>query len=336
MMMKRQDSQETPSPLPPLTYQSPDAVTPHNYVTSTTMTPELVYQNRVASKTMLPNPPMQNQSENDTLDHELRSKLSELVHQISKEDLTSSDDEPIHKVIDRRCVGEWAKESDRVIHRERKNESQKESNGKIEMERNKRKMERLSERWIERQIVRECEEFDVVRQRHRERDQKREGSTEIQRERKNQDWERQKEEKQSQLERSWQKRQVETEIENEIEPLCERDVQDSETQQVTITEKAKDGGLDAKERVEEGHYLNEEKVNRGLLQRKKSEKDSEKRTEACSCSAPSNPEEQISPTEVRRENKESESVFQFQFHLSLFHSPSDTLFSIFPQLVKVK
>lgn len=339
MMMKRQDSQETPSSLPPPTYQSPDTVTPPNHVTSTALTPESVYQYTVASNPVLPSPPMHNQSKNDTLDHELRSKLYELVHQISKEKLTSSDDEPIQKVIDRQYDGVREKENDRVRHRKRNNEAQKESNGKIEMERNKRKMERLSERWIERQIRRECEESDVVRQRYRERDQKREGNDEVEKQmEKQQNCDRQQKiESQRQVERSWQVRQVETESENErkaekmksveIEPhmlarvsglSIRRDLQESETQQVTIiTEKAKDGWVNMKKSVkeehsEEGHYLTEEKVNRGLLQRSKSERGSEKRAEAHNHSTPFDPEEQMSPTEVRRKSTEPESVDQFK------------------------
>lgn len=339
MMMKRQDSQETLSSLPPPTYESPDTVTPPNRVASTAMTPESVYQNTVGYNPVLPSPPMHNQSENATLDHELRSKLYELVHQISKEDLTSSDDEPIQKVIDRRYDGAREKENDRVRHRKRNNEAQKESNGKTEMERNKRKMERLSERWIERQVRRECEEIDVVRQRHKERDQKREGNDELVRlMEKHQNLDRQqKTESQRQVERNWQVRQVETESENEREAekmkpeetephmlarvnglSMRRDLQENETQQVTInTEKAKDGWVDIKKSVEEEHsekglYLTEEKVNQGLLQRSNSERGSEKRAEPHNHSAPIDPEEQMSQTEVRRKSTEPESVDQFE------------------------
>ncbi|KAK3515373.1 hypothetical protein QTP70_018736 [Hemibagrus guttatus] len=113
MMMKGQDNQETPSSLSPPTNQLPDTVTPLNHVTSPALTPEFVYKNTVASNPVLPSSLMYTQSENDTLDHELRSKLSELVYQFSKEELTSSDDEPIRKVIDRQHGGEREKESDR-------------------------------------------------------------------------------------------------------------------------------------------------------------------------------------------------------------------------------
>ncbi|XP_058232909.1 rab effector MyRIP isoform X3 [Hemibagrus wyckioides] len=306
MMMKGQDNQETPSSLPPPTNHLPDTVTPLNHVTSPALTPEFAYKNTVASN------PMYTQSEND---HELRSKLSELVYQINKEELTSSDDEPIRKVIDRRHGGEREKESDRVRQRERKNESQKENNAKIEMERNKIKMERLSERWLQSQISRECQESDVVRQGRRERDQNRERNDEVEMQMEKQDLDRQKKiEREKQVERSWQVRQVETESEDEkkaekvnsaeIMPhmITIRDLQESETQQVTIiTVKAKEAGVDIKKSMEDqhsekGHYLTKEKVNRGLLQRSKLEGDSGKRAEAHSHSA-SAPDEQTSPTE---------------------------------------
>lgn len=305
MMMKGQDNQETPSSLPPPTNHSPDTVTPLNHVTSPALTPEFIYKNTVASN------PMYTQSEND---HDLMSKLSELVYQ-------SSDDEPIRKVIDRRHGGEREKESDRVRQRERKNESQKENNAKIEMERNIIKMERLTERWLQSQISRECQESDVVRQGRRERDQNRERNYEVEMQmEKQQDLDRQKKiEREKQVERSWQVRQVETENEDEkkaekvnsaeIMPhmITIRDLQESETQQVTIiTVKAKEAGVDIKKSMEDqnsekGHYLTKEKVNRGLLQRSKLEGDSGKRAEAHSHSA-SAPDEQTSPTEVSKKN----------------------------------
>lgn len=301
-MMKRKDSQETPITLQPPTYQSPDTVTPPNHVASTAMIPEFIYQNTVSSNTVLANPSMYNQSENDTLDHELRSKLSELFYQISKEELASPDDEPIRKVVDPRYDGERERKKERVIQRERENEAHKESNGKKEMERNKRKLERLSERWIQRQICRECVESDVVRQKHRERNQRREGSNEIKRQmEKQQEWDtQQKMAIQKQVETSWHVRQVDTESENEkkaekeklveteqhtltrVNGLCEceRDLQGSEPQQVKIiTEKAKEGGVDTKKRREI--------------------------TEAHSHRAPSDPEPQMSPTEVSKKNTKS-------------------------------
>lgn len=318
MMMKGQDIQKTSS----LTTQSPDTVTPPSNVTSTAMIPEFVYQNTVDSNTVLPNIFMYNKSENDTMDHELRSKLSELVYQISKEELASSDDEPVQKV---RFDGKREKDNDRVIQRERNNESQKESYCKIEIDRNKLKMERLSKRWIERQICRASEESNVVRQRHRERDQNREASNELEIHMEKEEWDGQEKiARQKQVKRSWHIRQEKTESENErkvevksvdiethtqVNGLSEheRDLQESETQQVKIiTEKANDCEADTKKSVEDhsekGHYLNEEKVNSGLPQRSKSERDYEKITEAHSNGAPSDKEEQMSPTEVSRKS----------------------------------
>ncbi|XP_046689805.1 rab effector MyRIP isoform X2 [Silurus meridionalis] len=324
MVMKRQDSQEILNPLPPSTFQSTDTVTSPKHVTSTAMTPEFVYQNTVASNFVLPSTAMQNKSENDTMDHELRSKLSELVDQISKEELTSSDDEPMQKVMDRQCYGERKKESDRVRWRERKIGAHKENNGTIDMERNKRKMERLSERWIERQISRECVENEVVRQSHREKDQKKEGNDDLVKQmEKHLDWDRQqKSERQMQVERNWQGGQVETESENEtktenmnlveIEPLMITrvngmrmigDLKESETQQMTIiTEQAQEDRLEIKKNVEEEHnvkehYSTQEMENRGLLQRNNSERASESSAEAHNHSTPSDPEEQQSSTE---------------------------------------
>ncbi|KAI5092219.1 rab effector MyRIP [Silurus meridionalis] len=325
MVMKRQDSQEILNPLPPSTFQSTDTVTSPKHVTSTAMTPEFVYQNTVASNFVLPSTAMQNKSENDTMDHELRSKLSELVDQISKEELTSSDDEPMQKVMDRQCYGERKKESDRVRWRERKIGAHKENNGTIDMERNKRKMERLSERWIERQISRECVENEVVRQSHREKDQKKEGNDDLVKQmEKHLDWDRQqKSERQMQVERNWQGGQVETESENEtktenmnlveIEPLMITrvngmrmigDLKESETQQMTIiTEQAQEDRLEIKKNVEEEHnvkehYSTQEMENRGLLQRNNSERASESSAEAHNHSTPSDPEEQQSSTEI--------------------------------------
>lgn len=352
MMMKRQDNQETSSSLTCPTYQ--DTVTPPSHVTSTAMIPEFVYKNTVASNTVFPNLLMYKKSENDTVDHELRSKLSELVYEISKEELASSDDEPAQKVIDWRCNGEREKENDRVIQRERKNDSQKESNCKIEIVRNKLKMERLSKRWIEIQICREYEESDVVRQRHRERDQNREGSNELERQmEKHQEWDGQENiARQNQGKRNWHIRHVKTESENERKPekvmsvetkthtrangLSEhkRDLQESKTQQVKIiTEKAKNCGVDTKKRVKEHcerrHYLNEEKVNRGLPQRSNTEKDFEKVTEAHSNSAPSDKEEQMSPTEVSKKKISSESVTSVPFHLLSLPPPKFFLMTHF-------
>ncbi|XP_027028849.2 rab effector MyRIP [Tachysurus fulvidraco] len=298
MMMKGQDRQETPPSLPPPTNQLPDTVTPLNHVTSTAFDP-------VLSSSL-----MYTQSENDILDHRLRSKLAEMVYQISKEELTSSDDEPIRKVIDMQCDGERMKESGREQQREIKNESQKASDGKIEMDRNKTKMERLSERWLQSQISRECQESDVLRQGHRESDQNIEGNEEVERKMEKQDLgTQQKIERGRQVERSWQVRQVETESENErkvekvnsveIVPHMKtiRSLQESETQQVTIiTVKAKEAFVDVKKSVEEqpsenGHYLTKEKVNSVLLQR-----GSGKREDAHSHSA-SDPDEKTSATE---------------------------------------
>ncbi|KAF5901804.1 rab effector MyRIP isoform X1, partial [Clarias magur] len=303
ILMKGQDHQET---LPPPIYQSTGTVTPPNHVNSTAMT-EFVYQNTVASNPVLP-AQLIDQSQNESLAHDSRLQLSKIVVPICKEELTSSDDEPVRKVIDRRGNGEREEESDRVRHREKTNETQKESRYKMDMEMTKMKMERLGERWIERQIKSECEKSDVVRQ--RERDEKREENAEERQMEKHQGWDRQEKiERKSHVERNWQVRQLDNECKTErkAEKSVEkeahmetrvsgfrmlRDVQDSKTQQIPIIP---DGGVNMKKSVEEehsekGHYLTEESVNRGLTQRSK-------RAEAHSHSDPSDPEEQTSPTE---------------------------------------
>ncbi|XP_053343969.1 rab effector MyRIP isoform X1 [Clarias gariepinus] len=312
-LMKGQDHQETQSPLPPPIYQSTDTVTPPNHVTSTAMTSEFVYQNAVASNPVLPGQ-LTDQSKNESLAHDSRSQLSKTLVPICKEELSSSDDEPIRKVIDRRGNGEREEESYRVRQREKTNETQKESPYKIDMEWNKMKMERLGERWIERQIKSKCEKSDVVRQ--RERDQKRKENAEVE---KHQGWDRQeKTETKRHVERSWQVRQLDNECKTEKEaeniksiekeaPMDTRvsgfrmlrDLQDSKTQQMTIIP---DGGVNRKKSVEEehsekGHCLTEESINRGLIQKRKSERGSIKRAEAHSQSDLSDPEEQTSPTE---------------------------------------
>lgn len=326
MMIKQQKSHKSPSYFQSPTNQFPDTVTSSNYVTSTAMNSEFefMYQKTVASN----NPCMNNQSANDILDHELKSNLSELVHQTSKEESTSSDDELIHKVIDRRYVGERKEESNKVIQKERECETQTDGYGKIEIKRNKIKMERLSKRWKDRQICRECEDISGVRQKHKKGDEKEEQHIKLERQMETQVWYREQNiKKQKQVTKKWQVRQVGTESENErkaeeiksveIEPHtlaqvnglgeCERDLQESKTEKVRIsTEKEKDGGVDTKKILKEEHYPNEKKVNRGLLQRNESERDSKKRADVHSHSAPFDPEEQMCPTEVSRLNNEQE------------------------------
>lgn len=347
MMIKQQKSHKSPSYFQSHTNQFPDTVT------SAAMTSkfEFMYQKTVASN----NPCMNKQSANVTLDHELKSNLSELVHQTSKEESTSSDDELIQKVIDRRYVGERKEESNKVIQKERECETQKEGYGKIEIKRNKIKMERLSKRWMDRQICRECEDIGGVRQKHKKGDEQEEQHIKLERQMETQVWYRaQNIKKQKQVKKNWQIRQVGTESENErkaeeiksveIEPHtlaqlnelgeCERDLKESKTEEVRIsTEKEKDGGVDTKKILEEEHNPNEKKVNGGLLQRNESERDSKKRADVHSHSAPFDPEEQMCPTEVSRLNIEQE-IYVCYYLLNLHAYVYDSKSSLSLKFIK--
>uniref|UniRef100_A0A8C2KQL0 Rab effector MyRIP/Melanophilin domain-containing protein n=1 Tax=Cyprinus carpio TaxID=7962 RepID=A0A8C2KQL0_CYPCA len=113
MMMRRQQSQENPVPL---NYQAPDTVAPPDLLASDAMTPKPDYQNTVAHNSGATSPPMLSQlgaskpefniqgpllrgsSVNETLEQELRSKLCELVGQVSEMDVMSSDFETIREV----------------------------------------------------------------------------------------------------------------------------------------------------------------------------------------------------------------------------------------------
>ncbi|XP_017564698.1 rab effector MyRIP isoform X2 [Pygocentrus nattereri] len=352
MMMRRQLSQEAQPPL--LHYQTPDTVTPPDLLTPGAMTPEPEYQDTVAPNSMAPSPPMHNplgasklgpttqglklraSSINDTMDQELRSKLSELVGQISREDVTSSEDEPLRKVGDR----EREKESERLRQRERPNDGPKER-----IERSK------SERQVERQISRERDRSDSVRPRRiereqeRERERQREVERQVERERerrveqerqldteKQRDMERRAEkekERRREVERQRREQARRLEMEGDIEEIemarpAERELAQVngpcteagllEIHEVTgVTESALDGGVEKGKSVEEGNdatedSLSEETTKRKSVQRSKSETVSGKRAELVEtrkmnsvCISPDSSaceEEQTSPTEA--------------------------------------
>ncbi|XP_049319447.1 rab effector MyRIP isoform X2 [Astyanax mexicanus] len=323
MMMRRQQSQEAPPPLPPLQYQTPDTVTPPEVFTPGAMTPEPEYQDTVAPNSMAASPPTHNQAAptkpgptsqglrfraspgNDTMEQELRSKLSELVGQISREDMTSSEDEPIRKVSSR----EREKESERLRQREREKRMR---DG--ETERSRREMEKESEKRVERQISRERDIIDVVRPRHIEREQERER-------------ERQREVERERLLNVEKQREVEWQVEIEKErrremerqkreqmngPSLKMDLQ--EIRKVSaVTENGNDGVIEKGKSIKEGSSATkdnpgEERVKRKLMQRSKSERGSERRSELVelkktksmtetTVSSPCGPEEQTSPPE---------------------------------------
>lgn len=178
MMMRRQQSQESPFPL---NYQTPDNVTPPDLLTSDAMTPEPDYENTVAHNSSATSPPIQSQpgaskpefsvqgpllrcsSVNETLEQELRSKLYELVGQVNESDVMSSDFEPIREVGD--------KQEDRV--REKESEKLRPKEGR-ESKREKREAKSKDiGNPSERQTVREMDTTDAVRQINIAREMKR-------------------------------------------------------------------------------------------------------------------------------------------------------------------
>lgn len=192
MMMRRQQSQESPVPL---NYQTPDTVTPPDLLTSDAMTPEPDYQNTVAHNSGATSPPMLSQlgaskpefniqgpllrgsSVNETLEQELRSKLCELVGQVSEMDVMSSDFETIREVGNNQEDQVKDKEHEKMRPKERHESKRDKREGKRKKTGNQ----------CERQTVREMETSDTVRQiniaREIKRDRERQKETERQVER---------------------------------------------------------------------------------------------------------------------------------------------------------
>ncbi|XP_051970551.1 rab effector MyRIP-like isoform X2 [Xyrauchen texanus] len=215
MMVRRQQSQETPVPL---SYQTPESVTPPELLTSEAMTPEPDYQNTVAHNSSaiplilsqpgaskqgfnIQGPLLRSPSVNETLEQELRYKLCELVGQVNERDVTTSDFEAISEAGD---------ESEKLRPKER-----------LERKRDKqtdREIEKQSEQWLERQAVEEMDTSDAIRQINidremkRERERKKEIERQVERER-----ERQRElEKQIKRDRE-RLREIETQVERKQE-----------------------------------------------------------------------------------------------------------------------
>ncbi|KAK7123948.1 hypothetical protein R3I93_022148 [Phoxinus phoxinus] len=179
MMIRRQQSQENPVPL---NYQTPDTVTLPDLLTSDAMTPEPDYQNTVAHNSSaaspltwsqsgaskpgfnLQGPLLRGSSVNETLEQELRSKLGELVGQVSERDVISSNFEPIREVGDKQKDRLWESESEKLRPKERRESKRDKKEGKP----------RETEKPNERQTVREMDTSDAVRQIHIERELKRE------------------------------------------------------------------------------------------------------------------------------------------------------------------
>ncbi|XP_076868375.1 rab effector MyRIP isoform X2 [Brachyhypopomus gauderio] len=331
MMLRRQQSQETQSHL---IYQTPDTVTPPYLLTSGAMTPDPDYQDTIAPNSMATSPPTQwkagsckggpntqafklgSPSGNDGLEQELRSKLSELVGQISREDMTSSEDEPIRKVGKRREEEEREKEGEQSSQKERKSER--------EMETSKR----TSERWMERQVCQERDPNNTARQvekdrkdeRARERQEKnsemhREIKAQVSREMEIQRERRVKREQVRRAEKDGEK-QSETAGRAAVAERDERTVSrvngpsgGANTSEVDAQKAAADGGRRKGSEEEDGETEDEGTVARRVqMRRSQSERGPDKRAEdvelkrtrsafALADSAPCRPEEQASPTE---------------------------------------
>ncbi|XP_039522383.1 rab effector MyRIP isoform X2 [Pimephales promelas] len=177
MMIRRQQSQESPVPL---NYQTPDTVTPPDLLTSDAMTLEPDYQSTVAHNSSaaslwsqsgasksgynLQGPLLRVSSLNETLEHELRSKFGELVGQVSERDVMSSNFEPIMEVGNKQKDRLWENESEKLRPKERRESKREKKEGKP----------RETEKPNERQSVRDMDTSDAVRQMNRERELERE------------------------------------------------------------------------------------------------------------------------------------------------------------------
>ncbi|XP_065150930.1 rab effector MyRIP isoform X1 [Paramisgurnus dabryanus] len=246
MMMRRQQSQETPGPLG---YHTPDTVTPPELLTSGAMTPEPDYQNTVAHNSSAASPPMLNKqgfgiqgpvvrasSVNETLEQELRSKLCDLVGQASEMDVMSSDYELRDSVRE--------KESEIIKRERRENKRDKRTDREIN--------EKMNERQQERQINKERE---IKRERHNQiqsvlgRDRERQMEIQLKRD----------QERQAKFER--QRKILHTDSEPDVE------VKEEEKQEVArMTEEVR-----VMERTRSLEEDNEEKVKRTSPQRSKHE-----------------------------------------------------------------
>ncbi|XP_016092800.1 rab effector MyRIP-like [Sinocyclocheilus grahami] len=231
MMMRRQQSQESPVPL---NYQTPDTVTPPDLLTSDAMTPEPDYQNTVAHNSSAASPPMLSQpgaskpelsiqgpllrgsSVNETLEQELRSKLCELVGQVNERDVMLSDFESIREVGNKQEDRVREKETEKLRPKERRESKRDKGEGKSKDIGNP----------SERQTVRKMDTSDAVRQiniaREMKKDRERQKEIERQVERER---ERQRElEKQIERDRERQ-REIEIQVERKQERQRQMEIQ---------------------------------------------------------------------------------------------------------------
>ncbi|NP_001340854.1 rab effector MyRIP [Danio rerio] len=316
MMMRRQQSQENTVPL---NHQTPDSVTSPDILTFNNMSPEPEYQNTLAHNSSAASLPLLSQlgsnnpgfapqdpllrafPVNETLEEELKYKLSELIGQVSERDVKSSDFEPISEVGNKQEDRVSEKDSGKLRPKERR-ESKRES--KL------REMEKQSERQtvklmdtsdavrqinIERQMKKERErQRDIERQVERERERQRELEKQIEKDRERRreiemqvekKQERQKEmekqlkqeqERQSEIERDLEKKRKS--IRMEKEKLVSVKSREREQELVRETGEASGRALKRNKSLEEYKYETEkEKVNKISAQRSKSETSAERK-----------------------------------------------------------
>ncbi|KAK2869902.1 hypothetical protein Q8A67_024294 [Cirrhinus molitorella] len=347
MMMRRQQSQENPVSL---NYRNPDTVTPPDLLTSDVVTPEPDYQNTVAHNSSAASPPMlshpgaskpefsvqglllRGSSVNETLEQELRSKLCELVGQVSERDVMSSDFEPIREVNDKQEDRVREKESEKLRPKERRESKRDRREGKskeignlsetqtqvmdtsnavkqINVAREiKRDRERQKE--IERQVERERErQRELEKQIERDRERQREIEMQVERKQERQrEMEKQlkqEQERQSEIEKDIEKKRKSIRMEKEkLEPIVSTKSKEEEKQESAGRVMEQNKSL--KEDYDETKTPSEEKV-KIISPQSQSETGSEKqeqletKTTRSSTTSPDNApcglEEPMSPSE---------------------------------------
>ncbi|XP_073687018.1 rab effector MyRIP isoform X2 [Garra rufa] len=349
MMMRRQQSQENPVSL---NYQTPDTVTPPDLLTSDAMTTEPDYQNTVAHNSSAASPLMLSQpgaskpefsiqgpllrgsSGNETLEQELRSKLCELVGQVSKRDVISSDFEPIREVSDKQEDRVREKESEKLRPKERREskrdrrEIKSKEIGNLGERQTVREMDtsdavrqiniareinrdRERQKEIERQVERERErQRELEKQIERDRERQREIEMQVERKQERQrEMEKQlkqEQERQSEIEQEIEKKRKSIRMEKEkLEPIVSTKSKEEEKQESTGRVMERNRSL--KEEYDKTEKPGEEKVKIISPQRSQSETGSEKqeqletKTSRSSTTSPDNAscglEEPMSPSE---------------------------------------
>ncbi|XP_028825348.1 rab effector MyRIP isoform X2 [Denticeps clupeoides] len=190
LMIKRQLSEESPLP-----NHIPDTVTPTNVLTHCAMTPEPEFSDTVVHNSISPgwlpiggqnlsfqgsnllSPCRKGPTVGHTMEHELKTKLCELVGQVSDKDMISSEDEPIRQTIEwlegrERRERESERQRGSKREKERQIDSLREKLCEMEQERrNKKEIEKLRERQVERQISQKDVKDTGLTERRIKRDQ---------------------------------------------------------------------------------------------------------------------------------------------------------------------